>query len=192
MIGNDIIDLKIADHDAWKRRRYLDKLFHPAEQELIETSESPSICLWQLWSMKESAYKSHFRKRPFRRFNPLKLRCFITDKQTGIVRVEGYSYRTDSSVTSDFIHTTAVDTAKIKKQIQTGIVCSKDASLVRQLVIETLKKRFSQYGKLPVENLIFEKDENRIPSLRDSANSIGAKPCSITHHGDYGAFAILS
>ena len=192
MIGNDIIDLKIANHDAWRRKRYLDKIFHPAEQELIETSECPSISLWKLWSMKESAYKSHFRKRPLRRFNPAKLRCFMTGQQTGIVRIEGCSYRTDSLVTSDFIHTTAVDSAKIKKQIQAGIVCSKDASLVRQQVIETLKRRISEYGKLPVENLIFEKDGNCIPSLRDSGSSIGAKPCSISHHGDYGAFAILS
>ena len=205
MIGNDIIDLKMADHEAWRRKRYLDKIFHPVEQELIGKSAYPSLCLWQLWSMKESAYKSHFRKKDRRRFNPIQLRCFLSGGESdvfdsGVVRIEGCEYLTHSVITGDYIHTTARLCSKQRLQIQSGIVCSKEASDLRPQIIEALKTTYSDGTNLRPENIIFEKDSDRIPYLRISgsllsslyAGKSSARPCSISHHGDYGAFAFLS
>ncbi len=179
----------MANHAAWKRKRYLDKLFHPFEQRLIEDSNCPSIRMWQLWSMKESAYKAHFRNNPARRFNPVKLRCFVTDQRVGIVSIEGCRYHTTSRVTFEYIHTTAIEFTELEHQVGSGIVCAINASPIRQQVIETLKTQFSESTKLPLDNLIFEKDVNRIPSLRYSGSSSWARPCSISHHGDFGAFS---
>ena len=41
MIGNDVVDLKLAATESnWKRKGYLDKLFSVAEQEYIFNAEN--------------------------------------------------------------------------------------------------------------------------------------------------------
>ena len=57
MVGNDIVDLGLADINAWKRKRFLDKVLTPSEQLLMLDSVDPGTFFWVLWSMKESAFQ---------------------------------------------------------------------------------------------------------------------------------------
>ena len=57
-IGNDIVDLAepgVAgkEHD----RRFMDRVFTPAERARILASAAPTIALWKTWAAKETAYK---------------------------------------------------------------------------------------------------------------------------------------
>mgnify|MGYP003577735627 CR=1 FL=1 len=117
MIGNDIVDLKQADQDSnWNRKGYLDKIFTEEEQFLISSNMNPSLIVWLLWSMKESAYKIHSRATKLRTFAPTKLRCnnlIIHDyTATGNVLHEDDVYVTSSVITSEYIHTIAALSAK--------------------------------------------------------------------------------
>ena len=62
MIGNDVIDLTLANQESnWKRKGFLQKLFSASEQQRILKSANPSQMVWILWSIKESVYKANLR-----------------------------------------------------------------------------------------------------------------------------------
>ena len=78
MIGNDLVDLKLANIQSnWQRKGFLDKLFTPKEQVYILNADNPFETVWLLWSMKESAYKLYLQQGATRFFNPLKVNCEI-------------------------------------------------------------------------------------------------------------------
>jgi phosphopantetheinyl transferase (holo-ACP synthase) len=57
-IGNDVVDLAepgVAgkEHD----RRFMDRVFTPAERERILAAAAPTLALWKTWSAKETAFK---------------------------------------------------------------------------------------------------------------------------------------
>lgn len=112
MIGNDIVDLAQASIDSnWKRKGYLDKIFNTEEQFMISSGIHPSMIVWLLWSMKESAYKIYSREAKLREFAPLKLQCsnlIIHDNAaTGNVSYENEFYYTESFFNKNYIHTIA-------------------------------------------------------------------------------------
>lgn len=112
MIGNDIVDLEQAVIDSnWKRKGYLDKIFNSEEQFMITSGICPSLMVWLLWSMKESAYKIYSRETKIREFAPLKLKCnnliIHNDKATGKVSYEEEVYYTESFFDKNYVHTIA-------------------------------------------------------------------------------------
>lgn len=110
MIGNDVVDLGLAKVQSnWRRKGYLDKIFTPAEQTLIETADSPDKMVWVLWSMKEAAYKIHNRKTGIRNFAPTALACNLIslDGEKGAVTVDHQTYFTKSEFSLTYVHTIA-------------------------------------------------------------------------------------
>ncbi|HVI44007.1 MAG TPA: 4'-phosphopantetheinyl transferase superfamily protein [Chitinophaga sp.] len=74
--GNDIIDLQLAAaENNWRRRGYLDKIYTPAEQELIASATAPDIMVWLLWSCKEAVYKIVNRSSGARSYAPQQFDC---------------------------------------------------------------------------------------------------------------------
>lgn len=61
LLGNDIVDLKEAPEAS---RRFLERVFAPAERECIAGARDPALALWMLWSGKESAFKIARKLRP--------------------------------------------------------------------------------------------------------------------------------
>jgi phosphopantetheinyl transferase (holo-ACP synthase) len=132
MIGNDIVDLALARKESnWKRNGFLDKIFTKKEQLLISNAENTEVMVWNLWSRKEAAYKIYNRKTQIRGYFPLQLECFELDIIDGItfgkVVIKDLIYFTKTEITTQFIHTIAVenvqdfDTIKIlenRKNIQ--------------------------------------------------------------------------
>ena len=111
MIGNDVIDLKLARKESnWQRKGFLDKLFTEKEQAMILNSGNPEIMVWNLWSRKESVYKIYNRESGFRGFIPLRMECTFDSGDFGKVTLEGKDYFTQTKITPAYIHTIAVST----------------------------------------------------------------------------------
>lgn len=112
MIGNDIIDLRLAGQESnWQRQGFLSKIFTAAEQEMIRQASIPSDMVWLLWSCKEAAYKIVNRVTNFRMYNPTKFSCTLSDEQENTIRGKVlYAARTYSFISyrnSSYIHTVA-------------------------------------------------------------------------------------
>ena len=113
MIGNDIIDLSIATTQSnWRRKGYLEKIFHESERLMILESEDPDLMVWILFSMKEAAYKIYSRANKIRAYIPGKFICseicFNETIITGLVHCEENIYHTNSKISGSRLHTIAV------------------------------------------------------------------------------------
>ncbi|WP_231464047.1 MULTISPECIES: 4'-phosphopantetheinyl transferase superfamily protein [unclassified Pedobacter] len=110
MLGNDIVDLKLAKTQSnWQRSGFLNKIFTKQEQFYIRSSENPDRLVWLLWSMKEAAYKIHNRITGVRNFAPTSLECSIRqeDLKKGAVCIDAETYYTESDINDDYVHTVA-------------------------------------------------------------------------------------
>ena len=190
MIGNDIVDLKMAAVESnWKRPRFLDKVFSNEEQWLILNSENQSQMVWLLWSMKEAAYKIYVQQYGERIFSPKKLRCELVSKSEGLVNFNGNQYVTKSEIGDDFINTLAYS-----EEPKTTIIHRfkiEDASYKTQSHIakQKLLKSFSELKKVSIKNLEIKNDKNSVPRLFYNGNE-QSDSFSIAHHGFYGAYTI--
>lgn len=179
MIGNDIIDLKIARAEKKARNhRFIDKVFHPHEKELIMADEDPDLKLWILWSMKEAAYKSHQRlfSHP-RRLNPKSFNCRL-EKDVCEVSVSKKVYSVKMTLASDYIHSYCGDMELFKKIYAN---CSSNR--------KSFLSDYSRNEGIEEEEIGFSKDILGIPNivLRKSQKMI---PVSMSHHGDFTGFII--
>jgi len=113
MIGNDIIDLKLASIEShWQRKGFLDKIMTAKEQNLIANASEAATMVWYLWSLKEAAYKIYNRATKIRAFMPLQLECFDYECKESFhyakVGCMGQIYWTKTSITKACIDTVAV------------------------------------------------------------------------------------
>jgi phosphopantetheinyl transferase (holo-ACP synthase) len=159
MIGNDVVDLELAQRESnWKRRGFLNKLFTDSEQILIYESDSPEHMVWNLWSRKEAAYKIVNRQTGLRLFNPIQLECVTTNQiqnfDYGTVRFYNQFLYTRTEIKPELVYTEAVTQRSDFELITT------------------------------VTNLKNIQKENGIPFYFDDVQSL-LKPLSITHHGRF-------
>jgi phosphopantetheinyl transferase (holo-ACP synthase) len=159
MIGNDIVDLALAEKESnWKRKGFLDKIFTQNEQLLISNAKNPTIMVWNLWSRKEAAYKIYNRQTQIRGYFPLQLECFDLETIDGFtfgkVVVKDRIYYTKTEIKTEFVHTIAVENVQ---DFDT---------------IETLKTR---------KNI---QKNNGIPNYFVKEN-LALRPVSISHHGRF-------
>ena len=193
MIGNDIVDLKLAQKESnWKRPRFLDKIFTQKEQNLIVESAQPDQLVWLFWSMKESAYKLHVQIYEKRFFAPKKLECKILKidkgKVSGLVYCAGFQCFVKSVVTDDFVYS-------IAKKDQNKLVFS-NRFLIEDSKIETqhktvfrkAKAHFAKQFQTPIEEIRIQKNELGVPFFYSKKQNFKV-PVSTTHHGKFGAFA---
>lgn len=165
MIGNDIVDLALAQKESnWKRKGFLDKIFTRNEQLLILNAKNPDLMVWNLWSRKEAAYKIYNRQTNIRGYFPLQLECFDLEILDGIifgkVIVKDFVYYTKTAVSTEFINTIAVERLQDFASITT------------------------------LENRKNIKKNNEIPSYFEK-NIISTKPVSISHHGRFEQIVTL-
>jgi len=186
LIGNDIIDLDIPISPNWNNPRYLNKIYTPTEQIVIFNAVEPKIFLQLFWTLKEAAYKAHQRLFNLpRTYNPLDFQCKIIseDKENlqGIVRVNSYTYYTQSRITSLTIHSSATS----RKTQSTSIKVFEDENILKD-------KLFGEYSLLlkePKTNFRIKKNYHDIPEL--FSNNVNTNQVfSLSHHGKFAAFAI--
>lgn len=159
MIGNDIVDLALAQKESnWKRKGFLGKIFTRNEQLLILNAKNPDVMVWNLWSRKEAAYKIYNRQTNIRGYFPLQLECFdldCNDKITfGKVVINDFRYYTKTEINSEFVHTIAVENVRYFGNIKT------------------------------LENQNNIQKKNGIPEYFEATN-LSKKLVSISHHGRF-------
>lgn len=191
MIGNDIVDLKLAKTQSnWQRNGFVTKIFTSQEQHLLKNSTDPFSLVWLLWSMKESAYKCYVQKKKIRFFAPKKLQCELISANQGLVLIDNERYYTHSKLTNNFIVTNASSANNDKIEQDhfkfDGLVLAANSSMVHQ----KLKKALSKSLNIPVEALNIKKNTIGIPKLYQYKKQLQVS-ISMSHHGNYGAYSIL-
>jgi len=184
-IGNDIVDLNFAKTQSnWERSGFLEKQFTIKEQQEICNSENPFLKVWQFWSMKEAAYKCYTQKEEKRFFAPQKFECTLKENHFGNVIFEDYKFYTKTTITSFYIHTVAENlfiknSNKIRKFSGIGSP---------NLIDNNIKLKIAE--KTGISFLEIEKKKTKIGApLFNYQEKVLTKSCSISHHGNYGAFA---
>ncbi|WP_299059119.1 4'-phosphopantetheinyl transferase superfamily protein [uncultured Polaribacter sp.] len=181
-IGNDIVDLKLAKTQSnWQRKGFLEKQFTQKEQQEIWCSKNPFFKVWQFWSMKEAAYKCYTQKVEKRFFAPQKFECFLLEKEKGFVVFENSKFYTTSFLDEFYVHTIASD-----------ILLGNNTTLFLGI---DLPKNIGNNIKLKLsekKGIVFEEIEKRKTvigaPLFYHQEKLLTNSCSISHHGNYGAF----
>ena len=185
MIGNDIVDLKIAAKESnWKRPRFLNKVFTTDEHELIANASNQHQTVWLLWSMKEAAYKIYVQQSGIRFFNPLKLACNFDSTSKGIVTIENTTFFTTSVFSEKHIYTIAV--SKILQNYHSTCLKIDNSSAIVQS--DTLKNRIletiSKDKSLNINYLHIRKNEVGIPEVFFMNTKLSIH-VSLTHSGNF-------
>lgn len=185
MIGNDIIDLRVAAQESRiNRKGFLEKLFLPAEIQLIHHSPDPATTTWLLWSCKEAVYKVIHRYTSERKYAPQSFQCYLQQQEngaaSGTVICQQQTGYFQSVITNDYIHTYAAITPALLKQV-----------IVFADTIPHHPDTSQRIQPLLSNKELFCKQEDGIPYIlrRDSGEHL---PVSVSHHGNYLAFVKLA
>ncbi len=177
MIGNDLIALATWSQGGAERlERYRRKVFHREERRLL--SELALPLAWQNalgWSLKEAAYKAHYRQRRGRLFAPLSLAIKSLEKEgstyQGALLIEGVYYQLSSEERREMLHSLAWKAG------------------ARRPVWRLQKQRpgfFWYQGKY----LRFYKDEAGVPWVASfDCDEQYSSPASLSHDGGLHAWA---
>lgn len=178
MIGNDIIDLHLAEKESnICRRGFLDKLFLPVEQDIIAAAAQPAAMVWLLWSCKEAVYKIIHRYSRKRLYAPHHYICTLqqvtSTMVTGTVAHQQQTWHFKSACMGACIHTRAAASPLLLEQLQvyTGYHFTADYTAL-----------------LP--GRIFYKDADGIPFTRNRYTG-ECRPVSVSHHGKYLGIASI-
>jgi len=148
MIGNDIVDLVLAQKESnWKRKGFVGKIFTEQEQLAIKSSINHETMVWNLWSRKEAAYKIYNRQTGIRSYNPIQFECFNLDLEIGKVVFENQVFYTKTEITSSFVYTESVlntiDFDKIKTISRPSNLQKEEGIPYYFDVLNTVKKAIS-------------------------------------------------
>ncbi len=175
MLGNDIVDLSKANAESnWKRKGYLAKLFNEEEQNLINLAKNPATMLWLLWSMKEASYKIANRANGQRFYSPKSFNCSILQNNSlaisGQVLHQNNCYFTESEVTVNFVHSTAVTQ---KRNFETV-----------NLFYGNYHPNYLQQFNGITAHFLLVKNKNGLPQIINKKTG-NTQVASISHHGNY-------
>lgn len=195
MIGNDIVDRAQARRDSnWQRSGFLDKLFTPSEQQLIQRASDPECLVWTLWSMKESAYKAQTRQTGKRVFNPVKISCTLetwsNESAEGMAFYES-AYRTASVITPHYIATVAYRTDLFHVPEQQIVPLTDRAYPVQSGQLRAhIVHHFSTTLPLLRSSVQVQKEPNGGPILivEQTGKEPVLVPISLSHHGHFSAY----
>ncbi|HVO72861.1 MAG TPA: 4'-phosphopantetheinyl transferase superfamily protein [Ignavibacteriaceae bacterium] len=195
MVGNDVVDLVIAERESnWRRNGFLQKVFTKKEHDYISSFHKPALMVWLLWSMKESAYKIFVQENRVRLLAPLKFQCSIhtcfKGNFSGEVISGKKSYFTFSKVSKDKISTTAYsDKITRVNSLSGGLKFSESGdSSSGQEIISSFISNVSEFLNITPYDLFLKKDELNIPYLFYKGNHLKSS-ISLSHHGRYGAYS---
>ena len=182
MIGNDIIDLKLAKKESnYWRAGFLEKQFSSNEQALIKSTSNTFLLVWRLWSMKEAAYKIYTQQNENRFFAPKKFDCKISLGLNGFVYYENKLFCTSTNINDKYIFTLA--SLNINTKAFSQVVSP-------QLLDKLIKNKLEDETKFSSMGIVKKKSENGVPFYYYK-NILLTKSCSISHHGNYGVYSFI-
>lgn len=182
MIGNDIVDLNLAKTQSnWQRKGFLEKQFTNFEQKEILNSKNPFLQVWLFWSMKEAAYKCYIQEFQKRFFGPKKFSCKIISNSIGAVQINTEKYGINYVMSNNYILSTAFKIDD-KKMVSDLFFIDKNTNQTKN----TNQKLLANFSS----KVQIHKNEFGVPYLLQNNKKL---PISIStsHHGNYGAYAIL-
>lgn len=183
MIGNDLVDLQLAKIQSnWQRKGFLEKQFTDFEQSQIFASSNPFLQVWLFWSMKEAAYKCFVQQYPKRFFAPKMFACKMMSQKKGMVRIDENIYFSDSIITDKYVHT-IVQKNKISNYISDLFLIDQKENQ-KQSLNQKILARFIDANSV-------KKNEIGIPFLYQHDKKLPFS-VSFSHHGKYGAYAVLN
>ena len=189
MIGNDIVDLKLAVKQSnWRRKGFMEKVFSVNEQAMIFDAAKPDLMVWRLWSMKESAYKARLRIRQRIEINPRDFECHILNDQKGMVHCGSKMYHTRSEMNDDFVHTQACSKEFDDSLFSKVIDLDQGRLGSKQLYIAAISSVVANANREKCDVHI-RKNSLGIPELYRTGKKM-AVLCSLSHHGRYGSYLI--
>jgi phosphopantetheinyl transferase (holo-ACP synthase) len=179
VIGNDIVCLaKAAAESNWRRKGYLEKICSNAEQQLILQDKKPSLMLWLIWTMKESAYKIINRETGIRSFEPLSLNCSIVQinvhSAAGMIKYQGRNMVSRSSISTHYVHSIASET-----ELQLNAI---------KLTYAEFRAGYHDHFNRSQLSYQLSKHPNGLPRLQHRQTG-KFHPVSISHHGPLLAIA---
>ncbi|MBQ4802210.1 4-phosphopantetheinyl transferase family protein [Aquimarina sp. MMG015] len=178
MIGDDIVDLKLARIQSnWRRKGWLQKIFTESEQVMIWDSEDPDGLVWKLWSMKEATYKAHQRRFSIpRKYNPWDFVC--SDEQ---VTIDNHIYKTVSKQNNKYAYTISfTDHSNFISKV------FNDNTLFYKKVLQNYVADIMGVKKSSISIL---KDIHGIPCIKIDDRSTDI-PLSFSSHGSFSSFTI--
>jgi len=181
LIGNDIIDLTLAETESdWQRRGFLEKQFTSEEQVIIFETKNSFEIVWRIWSMKEAAYKIYTQQNEERFFAPNKFECELTSEDEGIVRFQNQIFYTSSILDGSYVFTLACLDKSTKAYSSIGPSYGID---------QRIKMKLEEETGLPTSEIEQKKSKYGAPNYFYKNKPL-TKSCSISHHGNYGVFSI--
>jgi phosphopantetheinyl transferase (holo-ACP synthase) len=191
MVGNDIVDLNFAKMNSrWEEQRFLDKLFTDDEQAFIKKDDFRFQNIWQLWSMKESAYKIAARTKKVQIFNPKSFHCKPHSPTEGTVTFNNQVLKTSTVSHSNLIYTIAqTDATNCISAcfLLESIKYFEQQKIVRQKAIQA----YVDLKSISLKSISINKNNNGVPIFLIE-NSEQNTSLALTHHGKFGGFAILN
>jgi phosphopantetheinyl transferase (holo-ACP synthase) len=182
LIGNDIIDLSLAETESnWQRKGFLEKQFTANEQAIIFDRGNSLEKVWRLWSMKESAYKIYTQQNEQRFFAPKKFECQLTSEDEGIVFFKDQKFYTSSIINESYIFTLATFDKNLKSDTLIGSPSG---------INKDIKNKLEEVTGFQASEIEQKKSKNGAPNYYHNNKQI-TKSCSISHHGNYGVFSLL-
>jgi phosphopantetheinyl transferase (holo-ACP synthase) len=187
MIGNDVVDLKLASQQSnWRRKGFLEKVFSAEEQLLIHNSSNKDRLVWLLWSMKEAAYKAHQRKFQLpKRLSWRDLKCSLNDifegSASGLVTQAGQQYFTTSEISENYINTSCQDSAERSVK---NVIFETSSEELKKKFLHRLSLQFS----VPAKELEIQKNSEGIPMVFHKGQLFYTS-FSLSSHGRYAAFS---
>lgn len=185
MIGNDIVDIaKTKRSSNHLRARFLEKLFTSREQKIIEKSKDPFVQVWTLWSMKEAAYKVYTQIQPSRFYNPRGFECFVDQFQN---KVQYQDFECDVRTTECDCYILSEAYLENSNISRSTIKFSNDnindqSTILKEALLEAISKKYHSSR----HSIRYHKSAFGVPQVFMDLKRINV---SLTHHGNYGAFA---
>jgi|AVFP01.1.fsa_nt_gi phosphopantetheinyl transferase (holo-ACP synthase) len=187
MIGNDIVDFSMARLSRCKEQRFIDIVLNAHEQCLLAKSTCPFRSFWQMWAMKEAAYKAYVQLHPNRFFKPRSFEC------TGMGAHERVHYKNFSVEVITEIHEsyafaqTTSEQRITRTQIQE---LSANCSTLGQILRKPLFYEVSEMYGLSKSSLKIVKNKAGVPKVYCGAKALPLH-ISLTHHGRFAAYSIV-
>ncbi|MGM0650943.1 MAG: hypothetical protein ACQES1_10620 [Bacteroidota bacterium] len=200
LVGNDIVALHEKHNlKSFNRPGYVMKFSFLSEQEQCNNIETNSIAF--LWSIKESAYKLIQKYLTLVPFNPKHFQLTSCNQFSDTIINSSIEYTPQklklsalTHVNNEYIHTMAVLNQKHIKQVHYQII-KYPAKASQQEISQEIRNALIQNVSSdlclnPSEKVSITKNEQGIPRL---LLSNGYPPdISISHDGEFGAYAYLS
>lgn len=174
MIGNDVVDLRLARHQTrWNSVTFQQKVLHPEEIKATQNKRLSFTEFWKIWSIKETAYKAHQRKTNQKpKFNPFHFLVEKLSENESKVIVEDKVYYVITYFNQHLAYSFTIPNGN--SSFQNFKIQAKHSTF-----ISTIKRK-------QLNNQLF-KNENGIPFWKIRNQKI---PISITHHGRFFAFLL--